>query len=254
MKGLRKALFTTFLSGAGLLAYMYTLAHRNRLMKHTLTIKEDASKQLSIFFISDIHRRRIPKRLIQTLRMAGIDAVIVGGDVAEKGVPLERVEYNLRQLASIGPLYYIFGNNDQEIGTEQLLQIIKEVQGVTLVDSSASIPGHSSWGICGMEDPSNGTVNAEKAIESAVGYEHLVLAVHNPSLFRKVEDTLKPELMLAGHTHGGQIRLGKWGLQDLGRYDKTANGAKLISNGFGTTMVPLRFGAKPECHIVEIRY
>ncbi|WP_153732200.1 metallophosphoesterase [Sporosarcina obsidiansis] len=254
MKSLLKALLSVLLSGMSVLTYMFYLAHQNRVLIHTLSIGTRTSKTLTIFFISDIHRRRLPKRLLKRLQKFPIDAVIVGGDVAEKGVPLMRVTQNIQQLASIGPLYYIFGNNDQEVGTEHVLKIIKDAGGVTLVDSTAPIPGHPSWGLCGLEDPSNGTVDIEKAIASSAWCEHIILAAHNPSLFRKIEGRMEPNVMLAGHTHGGQIRFGKWGLQDVGSFQKTANGAKLISNGYGTTMVPLRFGAKPECHVVEIHY
>lgn len=254
MKRYQTTLLSVFLSGAGLLAYMFSLAHRNRVLTHTVALEGAPANKLRVFFISDIHRRRISSGLINKLRTFPVDAVIVGGDAAEKGVPLSRVKRNFQLLATVGPLYYIFGNNDQEVGTEGLLKIIEETGGMTLVDQTLDIPGHPTWGLCGLQDPSNGMVDVDQAVASTIGYKHLILAAHNPSLFRKIEGRMEPKLMLAGHTHGGQIRLGKWGLQDLGVFQKTTNGAKLISNGFGTTMVPLRLGAKPECHVVEIHY
>ena len=209
---------------------------------------------MNIFFISDIHRRIIPSRLIDELRTHSIDAVIVGGDVAEKGVPIERILHNMRLLSSVGPLFYIFGNNDKEVGRHNILHVMNEVGGTVLVDSTVTIPNHPRFGLCGLQDRNNGTVDINKAIDSTNGYEYLILAVHNPSLFKKVEGQLQPKLSLAGHTHGGQIRVGTWGLEDLGCFQITKNGAKLISNGYGTTKLPLRLGAKPECHVVEVHY
>ena len=60
--------------------------------------------------------------------------------------------------------------------------------------------------------------------------------------------------MLAGHTHGGQIRIGKYGLQEKGSFRMKQGRAKLISNGYGTSTLPLRLGAAPECHVIEINY
>ncbi|MDV6377655.1 metallophosphoesterase family protein [Sporosarcina sp. GW1-11] len=251
---MKRVFLTVVLSACSLLMYMFALAHQNRLMTHTVSIKDCSSKTLNVFFISDIHRRRLPKQLINQLRHSAIHAVIVGGDVAEQGVPLERVKRNMQMLASVGPLYYIFGNNDQEVGTELLMKIVEEVGGVTLIDQTVTIPQHPTWGLCGLQDPTNGPVDIDQAVTSAERCEHTILAVHNPSQFRKIASRLQPKLMLAGHTHGGQIRLGTWGLQDKGKFQTTETGAQLISNGYGTTMVPLRLGAKSECHIVEIHY
>ncbi|AXH98846.1 metallophosphoesterase [Sporosarcina sp. PTS2304] len=251
---MKRLFLTVFLAACSVLTYMFALAHRNRLMTHSVSIKEGATEKLTVFFISDIHRRRLAKRLIKQLANRSIHAVIVGGDMAESGVPVARVRRNMQMLATVGPLYYIFGNNDHEIGTENVVKIIEDVGGRVLVDQTAPIPLHPKWGMCGLEDPTNGTVNIEQAIISTEGYEYTILAVHNPALFRKIADRLQPEIMLAGHTHGGQIRLGKWGLQELGEFLYTETGAQLISNGYGTTMVPLRLGAKPECHVVEIHY
>lgn len=255
MKRFLAAMLAMFLTVAGICTYMFCLAHRNRIIQHTITKgNTSSSRKLTIFFISDIHRRRLPLRLLQKLKGFPLDAVIIGGDLAEKGVPLGRVQRNVQLLAELGPLYYVFGNNDQEIGTEPIVQTIENAGGIVLADATAGIPGHPSWSICGLEDPANGNVDIEKAVNSAAGAEHLILVVHNPSLFKKIEHRLDADLLLAGHTHGGQIRFFDWGLQDLGSFQQTGGKAKLISNGYGTTMVPLRLGAKPECHIIEIHY
>lgn len=254
MKKVRIAELSILLSATSLLAHMYTLAHRNRLLSHSVSISSNPVNRLNVFFISDIHRRVIPEKLISELRSRPIDAVIVGGDAAEKGVPLDRISHNMKLLSTVGPLFYIFGNNDKEVGRENMLRAVKDADGTVLVDETVPVPGHPRFGLCGMQDRNNGTVDIVKAIESTKGYEHLILAVHNPSLFKKVEGFMEPVLSLAGHTHGGQIRLGPWGLQDPGRYELTGTGARLISNGYGTTKLPLRLGAKPECHVVEICY
>lgn len=240
---------------ASLTSYMYWLAHQNRLVQHSFTIGEDLQlKELRLFFISDIHRRRLKKKWIRQLAETSYDAVIIGGDLAESGVPLGRVDYNVSQLAALGPLFYVWGNNDQEVGRAAIRDILSKYNGVILEDASCPLTADGLWVICGTEDPSNGPVNIEAAAASCKHARHIVFVSHNPSAFQKIRQYIAPAICLAGHTHGGQIRLGKWGLQDPGTFQIDGQGATLISNGFGTTMLPLRLGAKPECHSIQIHY
>ena len=165
-------------------------------------------RELSIFFISDIHRRRIDKRLIKKVRSLGsIDIVIIGGDLAEGGVPLSTIDQNVERLSQLAPLFFIWGNNDREVGEGEIRKIIEKHGGTILDNSDASIEGHPLWGICGTDDPSSGNVDVEAALRNAEKYHYLIVATHTPSLFRKVEKICTPELMVAGHMHGGQIRL-----------------------------------------------
>ncbi|KAA0966155.1 hypothetical protein FQ087_07890 [Sporosarcina sp. ANT_H38] len=241
----------------GFLTYMFVSARRRNVIYHNMTVSADnqAAKRLSVFFISDIHRRKIDDKLLAKVQSAHeIDMVIVGGDLAEKGVPLTRVAENIRKLAQLGPLFFVWGNNDREVGEEELREIITRHGGKILDNESVAVPGHTCWGIGGTDDPSSRNVDVDATLRFVDQYEHLILVTHTPSVFRKVEQLYKPRLMLAGHTHGGQIRLGKYGLQDKGTFRLENGRAKLISNGYGTSTLPLRLGAAPECHIIEINY
>ena len=59
-------------------------------------------------------------------------------------------------------------------------------------------------------------------------------------------------LLLSGHTHGGQIHLFGFSPYEKGRLKKENDLTVLISNGYGTTGVPLRLGAKAETHLISI--
>ncbi|MFP3813646.1 serine/threonine protein phosphatase, partial [Bacillus sp. SIMBA_005] len=62
----------------------------------------------------------------------------------------------------------------------------------------------------------------------------------------------RADLMIGGHLHGGQIRVGPYGVHPQGSYRQREGVMTLVSNGYGTTLLPLRLGAKPECHIIDI--
>ncbi|NYF24482.1 metallophosphoesterase [Sporosarcina sp. JAI121] len=241
----------------GFIGFMFVSARRRNVIHHSLDIvgEELQGKSLSVFFISDIHRRKIDDKLlakVQTVR--AIDIVIIGGDLAESGVPLTRIAENIRKLAQLGPVFYIWGNNDREAGEQEIRDIITRNGGKVLDNENVTIPGHPSWGIAGTDDPSSGNVDIDAALRYIDKYENVIFVTHTPSLFRKVEQMYQPRIMLAGHTHGGQIRFGKFGLQEKGTFRKENGRAKLISNGYGTTTLPLRLGAPPECHVIAIRY
>lgn len=240
-----------------ILAYMFFYANRRNVIHHTFSVRKEncGCKELSIFFISDIHRRRIDKQLLRKVKSHGsIDVVIIGGDLAEGGVPLSRIDKNLERLSKLAPLYFIWGNNDREVGEDILREIIAKHKGIILENSNTNIENHPLWGICGTDDPSNGNVDVQAALKNAEKYTYLIVSTHTPSLFRKVEAVCTPELMLAGHMHGGQIRLGKFALHPLGQFTEKDGKARLISNGYGTSLVPLRLGAAPESHVITIKY
>lgn len=241
----------------GILAYMFFYAHRKNVIHHSYSVRKDgqAGKELSIYFISDIHRRRIDEHLLQKVRSFGkIDLVIIGGDLAEGGVSLSSIERNVERLSKLAPIYFIWGNNDREVGEDEIRTIIEKHGGRILENSDAMVENHPLWGICGTDDPSSGNVDIDAALKNRGEYSYLVVATHTPSLFRKVEMFCNPELMVAGHMHGGQIRFGRFALHPLGRFKEADGKARLISNGYGTSLVPLRFGAAPESHVITINY
>ncbi|WP_168157266.1 metallophosphoesterase [Sporosarcina ureilytica] len=224
-------------------------------MRHYLKVGtgSNASRKLKVFFISDIHKRKIDEKLLKKLDK-DIDLVIIGGDLAEKNVPLSRITRNVQKLSQLGQLFYVWGNNDREVGEEKIRQIILQHEGIILENENMQINCHPTWGICGTDDPSCLKLDVEQALEKIEHYQNVLFVSHQPAVWEKVEQIYHPTLMLAGHTHGGQIRLGKFGISEKGSYESVGGRGKLISNGYGTTTLPLRLGARPECHIITISY
>ncbi|QBP41358.1 metallophosphoesterase [Paenisporosarcina antarctica] len=207
-----------------------------------------------IFFISDIHRRTIPNRLMRQID-SEIDAVIIGGDLAERGVPLKRIQENITRLAKIGPLYYVWGNNDREVGEQHIRKYIQNVGGTILENQAICIINQKQrvW-IVGIDDVSAGLADIEKSLNNVPKEDMKIFVSHTPFVFSNVKEKYKLNVLLAGHTHGGQIRLGKWGFYQKGSLIKDLDKATLISNGFGTSLIPLRYGAPAECHILSIKH
>lgn len=234
---------------------MYWIAQEKNVRQHKIEVKGELGerRQLSVFFITDIHRRKIDWRLFKKID-GKIDIVIIGGDLAERSVPLSRVSHNVKQLSQLGQTFFVWGNNDREVGEMAIRNIMQKENVVVLDNDSQFIPGHSTWGISGTDDPSWRMANPEQALRNVGQYKRVLFVCHQPIVWRKAEQICKPVLMLSGHTHGGQIRFGKFGIGEKGCFKWENERGRLISNGYGTTKFPLRLGAHPECHHIQISY
>lgn len=249
-------MFTIILLTGLLVVNMLINAKRNNLTKHRLLFKEfpDGIGEFSIFFISDIHRRKISKRLIKQLP-SNVDIVIIGGDLTEGGVPFHRIENNLLLLKEIAPVYFVFGNNDYEAGKEKLENLLIKHGTVILNNSFADITANTGEKLIllGIEDVGEKRDSLELALRKASDIKGFrILISHNPAIYHKVQHTHHISLILSGHTHGGQIRLFGFGLHEKGRLHILKKAVLLISNGYGTSGVPLRLGAPAEAHLVQL--
>lgn len=243
------ALFIIF----GLFLYMLFLAFQTNVHTHSLYIEEwPRDHQFHVFFISDIHRRKISEKLIRNLN-GKVDVVIIGGDLTEKGVPLKRTNDNIKKLAKLGSTCYVFGNNDREVG-EQNLRSILNSHGVHILENNSIKFGKNNFSvrIVGINDGFAGDVKIYEAFKEVEESDVIIFATHAPTYFHNAKKVSKPHLLLAGHLHGGQIRFGPFGIYEKGSYREKENSTELISNGYGTTAVPLRLGAKSECHLITI--
>lgn len=231
---------------------MLYLAFQVNIKKHTLMIKEmKDGERLRLFFISDIHRRKIPEKLIDSL-LGEVDIVVIGGDLTEKGVPITRTAHNLQLLSKLGTVYYVYGNNDREVGEAILNTTLKENNILILNNESVPIADNPAIHLIGMNDGFSGKVNFNEAFKNISEDELVIFVSHAPAYFNQAKQIAHPRLLLAGHLHGGQIRVGPFGLYEKGSYRLKETSAELISNGFGTTGVPFRLGAKSECHVITL--
>ncbi|WP_234396921.1 metallophosphoesterase [Bacillus massiliglaciei] len=238
---------------------MQQTALLDRLAVHHLEFPgfPDSFGEFRIFFISDIHRRQISNRLIHEIK--GADAVIIGGDLTEKNVPFSRVKENIIKLKELAPVYFVRGNNDYEVPQHVLDRILLQ-QNVSILDNAAVFLESDSGetiALIGIEDISEERDRLDLALKAdAVRDKSFnILVSHNPEVKDQLQEIKGHEisLVLSGHTHGGQIRLFGKGLYPPGKMIQEGDTIFLTSNGYGTSGLPLRLGAKPETHLLILR-
>src|SRR5690606_16490732 len=130
-------LFIIIIVGLLLLLYMWREARLERVVTKTITFHDFPKSfgRVTIFFISDIHRREVSEKIINEAK-GKADIVIIGGDLTEKGVPFERVKKNLQLLKTIGPTYFVWGNNDYEVEYHELDSLLLSM-GIKILDNTA---------------------------------------------------------------------------------------------------------------------
>ncbi|MDT3426847.1 putative MPP superfamily phosphohydrolase [Paenibacillus forsythiae] len=253
-------------------AAMLAEAFRNRLVRTDIELEAlpRAFDGYRILLVTDIHRRILPRKRLAGLK-GTIDLVLAGGDMIEKNCPLQRLHDNMALLASIGPVYAVHGNHDYKAGIAKVDRIL-ELNGVRLLtDENISLErdGAALW-LTGVNHPRTGGRNGYAPLPNLpAGAEKAcrIILVHDPMWLMR-RPTVPADLVLSGHTHGGQIVLPILGLRHVeafyraysaGMYrwpkgDGTDQEAKLlISRGFGTAHLPLRFRSPAELNILTLR-
>ncbi|WNS44467.1 metallophosphoesterase [Paenibacillus sp. MMS20-IR301] len=223
-----------------------------------------------ILFITDIHRRRLPAALLEEYR-GELDAVFLGGDLTEKGVPLKRLRNNLALAASLAPVYAVHGNHDYQAEIRLVDQLIRSSGARLLVDENVKLEcSGAEIVLTGVDFPRTGGKRAYHALPPVTARDDgafRIILVHDP-LWLAQQKEVPADLILAGHTHGGQVVLPfiasrhadefyrhyNAGMYDLPAYgNDTYQPKMLISRGFGTAHLPLRWGSPAEMHLLTLR-
>ncbi|WP_019154331.1 metallophosphoesterase [Robertmurraya massiliosenegalensis] len=242
--------------GVALITYMYKLAHSDHVLYQEITFPNfpDSLGEVKLFFISDLHRRVISEEIVKEVK-GKVDIVIIGGDLLEKRVPIERVERNIKLLTEIGPTYFVWGNNDYEINP-RLIDGLLLKYGVKILDNTA-VSFESEEGerfvLLGTDDISRERDRLDLALQDSGKGGFKVLISHDPKIQHQLKEEDHISLVLSGHTHGGQIRIFGIGPYEIGKLKRLGETTILVSNGYGTTSLPLRLGASPETHVITLK-
>lgn len=243
--------------GLLLLLYMYKTAHTDNVDNKTIIDDRFPASfgQVNLFFISDTHKRLIKKQTLAQLSDK-VDIVIIGGDLTEKGVPIENVKENINRLKELNaPIYFIWGNNDYETDFHELDVTLLENDVKVLANTAANFETEAgdSFSLLGLDCLHNRTVNFHYADHDAYG-SYRILITHDPKGYHNLDSNQKRNIhmVLSGHTHGGQIRLFGWSLYPKGGWKIKDQTHVLISEGYGTTFVPLRLGTSAQCHLIKL--
>jgi predicted MPP superfamily phosphohydrolase len=229
--------------------------------------------------VSDLHKQHFGERqvrLTRAIRNARPDLIAITGDLTYLGSwNAEDIKYLARELTEIAPVYFVSGNHDVLHGHLENLQKYLEISGIGVLEGevTAISRGTDSIVIAGIQDPGvlrrqggkGKTIDRWKAaltsLRDSLDDRYTVLLSHRPEFFEQYAD-LGFDLVLAGHAHGGQIRLpfvGALYAPDQGWLPRYASGIHarggtrmIVSRGLGNSWFPIRFLNRPELVVVRL--
>lgn len=179
-----------------------------------IRLKDFPFQQFSIVQLSDVHVGRTIKRdfivdLVTRVNALNPDLVVITGDLVD--LPVERIDDHLDPLGDLrAPCYFIPGNHEYFHGVLEIATYLETLGIRPLLNASTligdSVRGFELVGINDLVGQSMGFMAPDlpQAYAKTDSQRcHIVLA-HQPRTIELI-DGYRCDLMLSGHTHGGQI-------------------------------------------------
>jgi uncharacterized protein len=259
-----------------LLGYAYFI-EPNRLVITTKEIKVSHwSRELNgfkIVAVSDIHggsnnssEARL-RYLSEQINAQNPDIVVLLGDFVSQTqgkhsdlkMPVETIAENIKGMRAKYGVYAVIGNHDWWFD-EKRCRTALETAGIKVLENETFSfqANNQTVTIWGIEDYwKRRTVPVKEILEKIPAQQNIIAITHNPDSFDKIPETIS--LMVAGHTHGGQVLIPLYGaplaVSQRKFYTKhyVENGRNLfVTSGFGTTGPPFRFMVPPEIAVIVL--
>ena len=228
-----------------------------------LTVKHYKAENFGgkrIVFVSDFHiakgdMRRL-RRIVRGINKQKPDLVLSGGDYIKGhrgcfSMPVEKIAEELCKIEA--PIVTVLGNHDINFDKFSVKHALEE-KGIVVLDNTSTKVGEIT--IAGVGDKRVNPSQVTLALENADGES--ILLSHTPDVYYDVKEDV--DLILAGHVHGGQVRLpffgaiicpSKYGRKfSCGDFRETQN-RMIVTKGLGTSLLTVRFCDVPEIVVIN---
>ena len=238
-------------------------------VRHDLRASADL-QPIRLVQISDLHLKAFgvhEQGLTAQLIALAPNVVVLSGDAVDRADALPLLQSFVRAFAPV-PVLLVPGNWEHWSGLDfiALQSMLASSGGQLLLNERWSFSrGGRSLLIIGLDDDTAGRPDLQLLDTRAPNKDALTVVVqHSPAFFDKADVAKRManqrfDLCLAGHTHGGQLAIGGWapytpdgsGRFLAGFYD--VPGCPLfVSRGAGTSVLPLRLGARAEVVVFDL--
>ncbi len=260
------SIFILLSMGAALLYAVFAEREWIEVTHHRLELPEWQGRVARFAVLSDLHVRPEDedylKRIVQLTMEQKPDAVLLLGDYVNGGrtdtLAPEKMEELLRPLTAV-PCFAVLGNHDYWYGSRKLRNMFRRLNIPLMEGKKHEITaGGAPVTIAGMRCAF--TYRYPGSVPQPETGKPFILLTHSPAGVKYAPRGT--DIMLAGHTHGGQVCLPFYGAIIMP--DKDVNRKKsaglheeqgktfYVSRGLGTSQLPLRFCCRPEILILEL--
>lgn len=231
--------------------------------------------------ITDFHLGSFPpgndfvQKVVDATNNEGPDMILFTGDlVNNQASEVEPYLDTLGQLHASDGIYSIWGNHDYcEYGNNHSIGALKrnrrmlygyqESLGWHQLMNEHHVVSHgmASIAVIGVENPGQppftNRSNLKKAMKGLNPDMFKILLSHDPHHWRREVVGKKIQLTLAGHTHAGQLKIGKWtparmAFKEWGGAYRIGEQMLYVSSGIGGSF-PFRLGAWPELTVITLK-
>lgn len=224
-----------------------------------------------IVLLSDLHLGaykdgQFAGRLAARINNESADCVLIAGDFLY--APRRSLDSYFAPLKAINkPVYAVFGNHDRHefgdsVSEQDALERVERAlldAGVRVIENQIVECG--AVAVAGVGDHWSGR-DGTGHVQAYRGSKPLMMLTHNPDTLIGMQASL-PGLTLAGHTHGGQIRI-PWlykkvmpvgGPFDRGLHAPVSSGGPrlFVTSGVGETALPMRLFNPPVLNLLVLR-
>jgi predicted MPP superfamily phosphohydrolase len=248
----------------------------NRLIIHQETMQIDNwPKELSglrIAVIADLHTggpfidEQKLKLIVERTNQLNPDLIVLLGDyMSPNSWHSHRVEPEvtaavLKDLHAPLGVYSVLGNHDWWYNGEKVRRALEQKGIPVLEDEVAEIKWrNSSFWLAGLADLWTRPQHIDETIAKVPQGATVIALTHNPDIFPRIPPRVP--LLLAAHTHGGQVNLPLIGTPIVpSRFGQKYTAGHILENGhhlfvttgIGTSIFPIRFRVPPEIVILTI--
>jgi len=194
------------------------------------------------------------------------DLIVIPGDFVIQGVlggsfvaPEEAAAVLARLSAPLG-VWACLGNHDWWLDARRVSTALEKNKIAVLEDRAVRIQrGRAHFWLVGISDFWEGPHDVRKALGQVSDDAPIILFTHNPDVFPTISERFS--LLIAGHTHGGQVYLpllgrpivpSKYGQRFAYGHVVEYGRHMFISPGLGTSILPVRFRVPPEVTLLKL--
>lgn len=259
------------LFGVCVLCIMLSIINAVRLPNITRTdiFVPNLARESTILMMSDLHLSRLisqnkARAIIDLANAQNADTIVLVGDIVDSRSEImsDFLPY-LANLKAKNGVYFALGNHEFIFGAENSVAMIKGLGNITplvnqsiVVDESYNLIGISDLSANRFGGNSDFAPDFEGAIRSTDARLPKILLSHQPNIIKHI-DAKKVDLILSGHTHGGQIfpfSIGAYFANPFLYGLKNINGTQLyISQGAHLAVTYGRFLSRAEINLITLK-
>jgi len=242
--------------------------------EHELSLAWPGDRPLRVAVLTDLHvgspfnGMAKLRSTVDRTNAAQPDLICILGDLVIQGVlggrfvPPEEIAVELAHLQAAAGVVAVLGNHDGWLDHDRVRQTLEAI-GIRVVEDTAvrlNTPIGPVW-VAGISDLWTGPHDLNAALGAvADDGAPVLLLTHNPDVFPAVP--ARVTVTLAGHTHGGQVRLpllgapivpSKFGQRFAAGHVVEGGRHLFVATGVGTSILPVRFRVPPAVTLLTLR-